>query len=122
MSDSEAESPTIDAIDVALLRLRYIAAFERYRALAEDLVDHSEGGRAPVAQHIDAEQKALQELAAVRSALLDALAESSPELGSSLLAETRDEMIRRSIAKRSEGVTLTPPVGRPRLSRSRRTA
>ena len=83
-------------------------------------MQHSEGGRAPVAEQLAEEQKALQELAAVRSALLDALAASSPELGSSLLAETRDEMIRRSIAKRSEGVI--PPVGRPRLSRSRRIA
>jgi len=120
VSDSGAEGPTVDAIDVALLRLRYIAAFERYRALAEDLVEQSQGVRAPVAERLGEEQKALQELAALRSALLDALAASSPELGTSLLAETREEIIRRSIAKRSEGVT--PPVGRPRLNRSRRIA
>ena len=117
MLDSEVESPTFDAIDVALLRLQYMTAFERYRAFAADLVEHSGSGRAPVAQQLDREQKALEELAVVRGALLDALVASAPELGPSLLAETRDEMIRRSIARRSEGVTAA--VGRPRASRMR---
>jgi hypothetical protein len=120
VADSGTGSPSFDAIDVALLRLRYMAAFERYRAHAANLVEQT-AGRAPLAEHLDEEQKALQDLAAVRAALLDALAAIAPEIGSSLLAETRDEMIRRSIAKRNDG-GVTPPTYRLRLIRPHRSA
>ena len=110
--DSGIESPALADVDVAVLRLRYLIAFERYRAqtakLVELLNDH---GRAPLVQQLEEERQALEDLAAMRGALMDALA--------GLAAETRDEMIRRSIAKRSQG-GLGRAVRRLRVSFPRR--
>ncbi|HVJ29872.1 MAG TPA: hypothetical protein VNA66_06130 [Gammaproteobacteria bacterium] len=111
---------TADPADVALFKARYIAAFERYCAQAAKLAEQSKGGQAPLVPELDEERKALEDFAAVRSTLLVALAMSEPQLSASLAAETRDQVIRRSIAKRSEG-SLDTPVRR-RLSRRRRIA
>lgn len=113
--DPSTGSLTFDSFDIARLRVRYLAAFDRYRACAADLAEQSVDGQPPSIQELDAEQEALQELAAVRGALLDALAANS------LLAETRDEMIRRSIAKRSDG-NLGTTARNLRLNRRRRIA
>jgi hypothetical protein len=117
--DSGAASWTVDSADIALLKARYIAAFERYRAQAANLAEQSESGRAPLVPQLEEERKALEEFAAVRTALLVALAMGAPHSG--LAAETRDEMIRRSIAKRNEG-SMDTPARRPRLSRRWRIA
>lgn len=106
-----------DLVDVALLKARYIVAFEYYLALAAKLAELSETGGAPPVQQLEEERKALEEFAAVRSAMLVALAMGGPAIGLSLAAETRDEVIRRSIAKRE--ASLPTPV---RRRRSRRIA
>ena len=117
--DSGNGSPTFGAVDVALLRVQYLTAFERYCAHAAKLVEPTERG-APLGQQLDEERQALEDLAAMRCALLDALAAFKPQIKASIVAETRDEVIRRSIAKRSQG--LAKVVRRLRLSLPRRIA
>jgi hypothetical protein len=119
--DSGAARWTVDSADIALLKARYIAAFERYRAQAAKLAEQSESGQAPLVPQLEEERNALEEFVAVRMALLIALAMSAPQPDWSLATETRDEMIRRSIAKRNEG-SMDTPVRRPRLSRRWRIA
>ena len=118
--DSGNGSPTFGAVDVALLRVQYLTAFERYRAHAAKLVEPTERG-APLGQELDEERQALEDLAALRATLLAALAAFKSQIDPSLAAETRDEMIQRSIAKRSQG-GLGTPVLRLRLYRPRRSA
>lgn len=118
--DSGPGSPTSEAVDVALLRVRYLTAFERYRAHAAKPVEPTDRG-APLVQQLDEERQALEDLAALRVALLDALAAAKLQIDGSLAAETRDEVIQRSIAKRSQG-SLAATVGRLRLYRRRRIA
>jgi hypothetical protein len=108
-------------VDVVLLRARYIAAFEHYLARAAKLAEQSESGRPQLVQQLEEERKALEDFAAVRSALMVALAMSAPQTGPSLVAETRDEVIRRSIAKRDQG-SLDTLVRKRRLSRPQRIA
>jgi hypothetical protein len=93
--DSEAVNlmfGAADPVDVALLKARYIAAFEYYLALATKLAELTESGRAPLVQLLE----------------------------ESLVAETRDEMIRRSIAKRDQAGLDT--VRKRRLNHRRRIA
>jgi hypothetical protein len=118
--DSGNGSPTSGAVDVALLRAQYLTAFERYRAHDAKQVEHTERG-APLGQRLDEEHQALEDLAALRVALLDALAALKSQIDPSLAAETRDEMIQRSIAKRSQG-GLGTSTHRLRLYRPRRIA
>lgn len=110
---------SVDPVDVALLRARYITAFEHYLAQAARFAQESESGRPPLLHQLDEERKALEDFAAVRSALLVALAMSAPQIDPSLVAETRDEVIRRAIAKRDRD-SLDTPV-RKRLNRRRRS-
>ena len=117
--DSGMGNPTVEAVDVASLRVQYLTAFERYCAHAAKLLKHTHDG-APLLQQLDAERQALEDLAAMRCALLDALAAFKPQVQASIVAETRDEVIRRSIAKRSQG--LAKVVRRLRLSLPRRIA
>jgi hypothetical protein len=119
--DSAAASSTVDPVDVALLKARYVAAFEHYLAQAAKLADQGEDGLPPLVHLLEEERKALEGFAAVRSALLVALAISAPQIGPSLVAETRDEVIRRSIAKRDQG-SLDTPVRKRRLNRPQRIA
>lgn len=116
--DSRIWSPTFEAV-VALLREQYLTAFERCRAHAAKLVDHAEHG--PRLEQPLGERQALENRAALRAALLDALAALEPQRPPSLTAETRDEIIQRSIAKRSQG-ELGAWVFRMRLYRPRRIA
>ena len=118
--DSGNGSLTFGAVDVALLRVQYLTAFERYRAHAAKLMEPTECG-APLGQQLDEERRALEDLAALRATLLAALAAFKSQIDPSLVAETRDEMIQRSIAKRSQG-GLGTPVLRLRLYRPRRSA
>ena len=118
--DSGMGNPTVEAVDVASLRVQYLTAFERYCAYAAKLLEHTEHDGAPLLQQLDEERQALEDLAAMRCALLDALAAFKPQVQASIVAETRDEVIRRSIAKRSQG--LAKVVRRLRLSLPRRIA
>ena len=113
--DSRIWSPTFEAV-VALLREQYLTAFERCCARAAKLVDHTAHGPPP----LDGECQALENRAALRAALLDALAALERQMTPSLGAETRDEIIQRSIAKRSQGGLGA--VCRIRLYRPRRIA
>jgi hypothetical protein len=122
--DSAAASSAFDAVDpvdVALLKARYIAAFEHYLAQAAKLAEQSDNGGAALVPQLEEERRALEDFAAVRSSLLIVLAMRQPQIGPSLVAETRDEVIRRSIAKRDQG-SLDTPVRRRRLNQPRRTA
>ena len=135
----------VEPVDVALLKARYIAAFEHYLTQAAKLTEQSQGGRPPLLQQLDEERKALEDFAAVRSSLLVALAMSQPQMSPSLVspslgspslaspslaspslaspnlaAETRDEVIRRSIAKRDQA--SLDSARKRRLNRRRRIA
>jgi len=135
----------VEPVDVALLKARYIAAFEHYLSQAAKLTEQSQGGRPPLLQQLDEERKALEDFAAVRSSLLVALAMSQPQMSPSLVspslgspslespslaspnlaspnlaAETRDEVIRRSIAKRDQA--SLDSARKRRLNRRRRIA
>jgi hypothetical protein len=125
----------VEPVDVALLKARYIAAFEHYLAQAAKLTEQNQGGRQPPHQQLEEERKALENFAVVRSSLLVALAMSQPQIspsivspspmspglvGPSLMAETRDEVIRRSIAKRDQ--TSLESARKRRLNRRRRIA
>ena len=114
-------SPTVAPVDVASLRVQYLTAFERYCAHAAKLLEHTEHDGAPLLRQLDEERQALEDLAVMRCALLDALAAFKPQIRVCIMAETRDEVIRRSIAKRSQGGPATV-VRRLRLSLPRRIA
>jgi hypothetical protein len=73
----------LDAVDIALLRVQYVAACDRYRVHAARLVELSAGGRRPPVRQLREEQQALDELATSRRRLLDALAATQhPEIKS----------------------------------------
>ena len=76
----------VEPVDVALLKARYIAAFEHYLTQAAKLTEQSQGGRPPLLQQLDEERKALEDFAAVRSSLLVALAMSQPQMSPSLVS------------------------------------
>ena len=116
--DSVDSFDPVDPVDVALLRARYITAFEHYLAQAAKFAEESESGRPTFVHQREEERKALEDFAAVRSALL-ALVMSAPQIGPSLVEETRDEVIRRAIAKRDRDRLATPV--RKRLNRRRRS-
>ncbi len=96
--------PLVDPVDIVLLRAQYVAAFERYREYVARLAERCVGAGAepPPVHLLEAERLTLQEFARMRAALLDALALLLPQIDSGILSDSRDESIRRSIAKRND--------------------
>jgi len=89
-------------VDVVSLRAQYLAAFERYRAYVTKLAEHAGGVEPPPVHLFDAERQTLQEFARMRSALLEATVPVEPQIDPGILRDYRDEVIRRSIAKRND--------------------
>ena len=64
-------------MEIDVLRARYEAAFEVYRAHTIKLLEHSKGGQQPAPQDLVAEEEALYALERARRDLLDAVANVS---------------------------------------------
>jgi hypothetical protein len=110
----------VDSVDVLLLRAQYMAAFERYREHVEKLAEHSGGAEPPPVHLLEAERLTLQDFARTRAALLEALALVVPQIDAGILSDSRDEAIRRSIAKRGQDVRVSARKQRLRNRLARR--
>lgn len=99
---SSVACPPVDPVDVVWLRVQYMAVFERYRGYVARLAEHSGGAEPPPVHLLEAERQTLREFARMRTTLLDALALVAPQIDSAILSDSRDDAIRRSIAKRND--------------------
>ena len=118
---SSVACPLVDPVDRVLARAQYMAAFERYREYVAKLAEHSGGAELPPVHLLEAERLTLQEFARMRAALLEALALVVPQIDAGILADSRDEAIRRSIAKRDQVVDVSARKQRLRNRLGRRT-
>jgi hypothetical protein len=100
--NSSVACPPVEPVDVVSLRTQYMAAFERYREYVARLAEHDAGGEPPPIDLLEEERLTLQEFARMRAALLDALALLAPQIDAAILSGSRDESIRRAIAKRND--------------------
>jgi len=99
---SSVECPPAKAVDIALLRSQYVAAFERYRIYAMKLAEHIGTAEPPPVHLLDAERQTLQEFARLRAGLLEALRPFEAPIDVRILSDARHEAIRRSIARRND--------------------
>ena len=109
------------SVDAVSLRAWYLAAFERYCAYARKLAEHSGGGEPPPVHLLEAERLTLQEFARMRAALLEAVVPVEPQIDPGILRDSRDEAIRRSIAKRNAPDVAVSAL-RQRIDRRRKRA
>src|SRR5688572_21775742 len=117
---SNAADQSAASVDVGLLRAQYLVAFERYCAYATKLAEHS-GGEPPPVHLLEAERLTLQEFARMRAALLEAAVPVEPQIDPGILRDSRDEAIRRSIAKRNDPAVAVS-ARRQRIDRRRKRA
>jgi hypothetical protein len=119
--ESSVANLRAETVDVALLGAEYTAALERFLAYAARLAEQSGGPEKLPVGLLAAERLSLQEFARMRAALLEALAPFEPPADAGILSESRDEVIRRSIAKRNDR-EQTGSTRKQRLDRRRRRA
>ena len=120
MKSSVADQPAA-AVDAVSLRAQFIAAFERYSAYVTKLAEHVGCVEPPPVHLFDAERQTLQEFARMRSALVEAIVSVEPHIDPGILRDSRDEAIRRSIAKRN-APDAAASARRQRIDRRRKRA